>query len=71
MRFTTILPVLLAAGVAQAQFGQGGNNNGQNNGQNNNGGGGNLALSANLVQKASNADGLGGGAEAGQAASQT
>jgi hypothetical protein len=74
MRFTSILPVLLAAGVAQAQFGGNkGGNNGQNNGQNNGGnnGGNALALNPQVVQKASNADGLGGGAEAGQAASKT
>jgi transcription initiation factor TFIID subunit 15 len=79
MRFTTLLPMLLAAGVAQAQFGQnkGGNNgqnngqnNGGNNGQNNNGGGGNLALNPANVQKNSNSDGL-AQAEAGQAASKT
>jgi transcription initiation factor TFIID subunit 15 len=36
MRFTTLMPMLLAAGVAQAQFGQNnGGNNGQNNGGNN------------------------------------
>jgi transcription initiation factor TFIID subunit 15 len=81
MRFTTVLPMLLAAGVVNAQFGQGGKggnnggnngqNNGQNNGGNNGGGGGNLALNPANVQKASAVDGLGGGAEAGQAASKT
>jgi transcription initiation factor TFIID subunit 15 len=83
MRFTTILPMLLAAGVALGQNGKGGQNNGQNNGQNgqnngqngqnnNNGGGGggNLALNAANVQKNSNVDGL-AQAEAGQAASKT
>lgn len=42
MRFSTVMPLLLAAGFANAQFGKGngqgkGNNNGQNNGQNNGG----------------------------------
>jgi transcription initiation factor TFIID subunit 15 len=80
MRFTTILPMLLAAGVVQAQAG-GQNKNGQNNaqqnkGQNNNnnnnqnnGGNANvLALNPANVQKNSNSDGL-ANAEAGQAAS--
>jgi transcription initiation factor TFIID subunit 15 len=62
MRFSTIVPVLLAAGFANAQFGQ---NNGQNNGQN----GGNC-LNPNVISKNANNDGS-ANAEAGQAKSAT
>lgn len=82
MRYSTVISVLLAAGVANAQQGGGrGGNNGQNaqnaqNGQNNNAGGGGgganaLALNPSNVQKASASDGFDGNQEAGQAKSVT
>jgi transcription initiation factor TFIID subunit 15 len=63
MRFTTLLPMLLAASVAQAQFGQnnggnngqnGGNNNGQNGGNNGQNGGNNGQNGGNNGQNGGN-----------------
>ena len=84
MRFSTVLPVLFAVGIANAQQGNGnqnnnqnnnqnGNQNGNNNNNNNNNNGGNaaaLTLLAANVQSNSNSDGL-ADAEAGQAGSKT
>lgn len=72
MRFSTVLPVLFAVGVVNAQQGKG-KQNANNNNNNGGGGGGNaaaLTLLAANVQSNSNTDGL-ADAEAGQAGSKT
>jgi hypothetical protein len=84
MRYSTMITMLFAAGLANAQaqgnqFKKGGQNagqnaganNGQNNGQNAGGNNGGLTLLANNVQKGSQSDGGAAAAEKGQAASAT